>query len=321
MGARQHFLPAAFLGGFSADAHEPARERILWVARRDGGVYREKAENVAWQRNLYTLRTGASAGPDLGAAIETLRALRNGWLPAGAWQVMVSFITSLFVRGPEFRGRFESRLGPAITELVQPDNTTMARVIEQQRLFAAVMYANWIPLRPTGHIVVTNDLGYLPTLDLGRGRWGYAVPLRKDLVVGLFAGPVGHTMAWRNGSWTIDIAVRPMAAALARDLNRHVACNALDEVYGATRDAVEQARAGFDEKRPQHGWGPGLLVPSGKALRDHEFDYMRMLGAIAKPPPDGVSHCPIGWPPHTNWSRYEELIASLSTQAAASTSG
>ena len=128
----------------------------------------------------------------------------------------------------------------AITEFIQPDNSTMARVIEQQRLFAPIMYANWIALRPTGHPVV----GYLPTLDLRKWRCGYAVPLRKDLVVGLFAAAVGHTMAWRNGAWAIGVPVRPMAAGVARDLNRHVACNSLNEVHSATRDAVEQARAG-----------------------------------------------------------------------------
>lgn len=328
MGVRQHFLPAAFLGGFSADTCGPSRERILWVARRDGGVYREKAENVAYQRDLYTLKTSPYAGsdplsvdrhlsapePKLGAAIEALYALRDGWLPADAWQVMVSFITSLFVRGPEFKKRFEGRMVPAITEFVHADNTTMARVIEQQRLFAPVMYAGWIALRPLGHTIITNDLGYLPTFDIGASRCGYCVPLRSDILVGLFARPVGQTMAWRNGAWAVDIPVRPLAAAGVQDLNRHVACNALNEVYGDTRDVVEQARIGFADEPPQHGWGPGLLVPSGQALREHELDYMRMLGAIASPPPEGISQWLMGWPQRTNWSAYEELIAAMSSQ-------
>jgi len=184
MGARQHFLPAAFIGGFSATERGPGRERIVWVARRDGRAFREKAENLAYERHLYTLTTGigpdptavdrhlSAPEPRLGAAIDALHAQQEGWLAAGPWQTLVSFITSLFVRGPEFRDRFESRWPSGMLETLMADNTTMARVLEQQRLFAPVMYASWRALRSSTPIV-TNDLGYLPTLDSSTGRVGY----------------------------------------------------------------------------------------------------------------------------------------------------
>lgn len=324
MGARQHFLPAAFIGGFSTDGTGRGRERLLWVARRDGRIFREKAENLAYERHLYTLKAGigqdpmvvdrhlSAAEPRLGAAIDALQ--QAGWLSAGHWQTLVSFITSLFVRGPEFSDRFESRWPLGMLEMLSADNTTMARVLEQQRLFAPVMYASWRALRSSTPIV-TNDLGYLPTLDSSTGRVGYNVPLRKDLTVGVFAGP-GNTMVWRNGTWAIDIPVRSMASDLTRDLNRHVACNALNEIYGATRDAVEHARAGFhDEEQPPHGCGPGLLVPSGKALRDHEWDYMTMLSATAKPPPDGIAGYRMKWPSGTSWQQHKQLLADMADAA------
>ena len=117
MGQRQHFLPAAFLGGFSVDAKDPARERLLWAARRDGRVFREKAKNVAWRRDLYTLTTDGFAASDplavdrhlsapeprLRAAIDALAAANGGWLDASDWQILISFITSIFCSGAGVR--------------------------------------------------------------------------------------------------------------------------------------------------------------------------------------------------------------------------
>jgi len=107
-----------------------------------------------------------------------------------------------------------------------------------------------------------------------------------------------------------------MASDLTRDLNRHVASNALNEIYGATRDAVEHGRIGFEDgEQPPHGLGPGLLVPSGEALRDHEWDYMTMLSATAKPPPDGIAGYRMKWPSGTSWQRHKQLLADMANAA------
>lgn len=240
--------------------------------------------------------------PRLRAAIDALAAANGGWLGAADWQTLISFITSIFVRTPEFATRFESRLGPEVTALLSSDNTTMARVIEQQRLFAPVMYANWIAARADGESVPTNDLGYFLTKDLPSGRWGYGVPLAKDLMVALFPGAAAHTLRWSDGRWLIDIPLVKFSAHDVADMSRYIGRTALSEVYGPTQDAVVAARIGFSEESgPMHGWGPGLLVPSSRALRDHEHAYMHLLSLIAEPPRDDASELVMGWPPDMKW--------------------
>jgi hypothetical protein len=316
MAERQHFLPAGFLAGFSAKLISPARDSLLWIARRDGPLFREKAENVAGQRNLYTLTTDQLATPDplavdrhlsaaeprLRAAIDALATAEDGWIAAAEWQVLVDFVASLFVRGPEFSVRFESRLGPELTAKLPPDNTSMARVIEQQRLFAPVMYANWIAARASGRAVPTNDLGYFLTQDLGTDRWGYGVPLSRDLIVALFPGPAAHTLRWSGSAWLIDIPFVDLSATDVAEMSRWVGRTALSEVYGATEEVARAAGTGFAEERAlEHGWGPGLLIPSSRALRDHEMDYLRLLGLLADEPPGGNLEVVMGWPARTVW--------------------
>jgi hypothetical protein len=250
--------------------------------------------------------------PNLAAATAALHASADGWLPSGAWQVMVAFTTSLFARGPEFEQRFEDRLGPLGEGLFSADNTTIARVIDQQRLFAAVMYADWIAMRARGYSMITNDLGYLLTPGFKR----FEVRLLRSV-----ENRPPRRAVRVSGRTNIDVAKWRMGSRHPSASAHHSSCARAEPPRGQQRtqrdprgqsEIVEHARAGFDGEQRPHGWGPDLLIPSSKALRDHEMDYMRMLGAISNPPPEGVTQWLMGWSPGTDWSRYENLIASMS---------
>jgi len=55
-GSRQHTLPAAYLAGFSDARRQHVRESLLWVGRRGKcSLYRQKAENLCYAKNIYTL--------------------------------------------------------------------------------------------------------------------------------------------------------------------------------------------------------------------------------------------------------------------------
>src|SRR6266568_6682719 len=122
---RQHFLGAAFLGGFSLDRTVPARGRSLWARRRPGqdDAYQTNADSVAWRRDIFTTadtRAGAwdpltvdrhlgMTDPRIAAAIDRLV---EGTLSPREWvSTLVPFVATLFVRNPEFGPRFMKRLG------------------------------------------------------------------------------------------------------------------------------------------------------------------------------------------------------------------
>jgi hypothetical protein len=49
---RDHFLPAAYIGGFSASAVEKSRDRKVWVNDRTHGVREKRACDIAYVTGL-----------------------------------------------------------------------------------------------------------------------------------------------------------------------------------------------------------------------------------------------------------------------------
>src|SRR5262249_23751024 len=146
--------------------------------------------------------------------------------------VLVPFLAQLFVRPPEFGTRFESRLdgllGPAWVDLAHRDNTNLARLMELQRLYSAVMCAQWdLCLNRSAVPIITNDCGYTGT-ENRTGQLGYAFPLGPDVVVVLYYGGRRVTLDWDDSSatwWVRGIARSDLSAGDVRGLNRALALN------------------------------------------------------------------------------------------------
>src|SRR5262249_40417369 len=113
-GARQHYLPAAYIGGFSEETSGRRRKRTV-LARRRGRAetFLKRSEDLAWASDFYTL-SGAEDDPyfvdrmwdrveqNLAAAIDALRMVPDEPLDALLWAyVLVGFVTDLFVRSPD----------------------------------------------------------------------------------------------------------------------------------------------------------------------------------------------------------------------------
>jgi hypothetical protein len=310
------------LAGFSEHPAATARDSVLRVGRHDGNTFWQKAANVGWARDLYTLRNPL-AGEDpyivdahlsaperrLRQAIDIFAVPGLPLFPAREWLTLVDFIAGLFVRGPEFATRFESRLVIRDLRAGDSDNTQWARVMEHQRLLAAVMYADWFVVRNvSGWSMITSDIGYGFTLDASSGRRGYVVPLNRQTAVGLFPSPVGQVLSWQNGTWTILLRDMHVNSEAVRNLNCRLASTAALEIYG-TDDAVVQATPAIGGPGGHPGRGPDLIVPSSAALRDHDLDYMRALSIVAKEP-SPASVIRLGWPSATNWSHLEAVLSS-----------
>ena len=121
-GTYQHYLPAAFLRRFSADAKKSARSRPLWVRSLAAArSHVSSASKVGGEIGLYDVDDD-SLGPErtldfawgyesfVPGALDALEQRdqppdARGWL-FGA----VPFVAGLFARGPEFQNEFAERL-------------------------------------------------------------------------------------------------------------------------------------------------------------------------------------------------------------------
>ncbi|HEY8684490.1 MAG TPA: DUF4238 domain-containing protein [Chloroflexota bacterium] len=56
---KQHHIPAALIGGFGEPARSgaPRDARVAVLHKRSGKIFTEKAENVGWQRGIYSLHS------------------------------------------------------------------------------------------------------------------------------------------------------------------------------------------------------------------------------------------------------------------------
>ena len=121
--AKQHYLPASFIGRFSNEKKGSLRERTVWVLEKGTSRSVErKAEDIGYLFNFYLLN-GTQAIPDssiddiwgayekkLNSALTALSDFRQKSIDANTWlRVLVPFVAGLFVRGPEFVDRFNER--------------------------------------------------------------------------------------------------------------------------------------------------------------------------------------------------------------------
>jgi hypothetical protein len=213
--ARDHYVPASVLGRFSAEPVSRVRDRRL-VVGRSGKVFLAKPESIGFVNKLYDVSsTGlwlASGAEDPGSVdrmisgyesqlpdvLDLLDLLdRTARVPLRAWlRVLVPFIAAMFVRGRDFGARFEGRPVVRAAGASGRDNTNRARLLELQRLLAPVTCARWVVLHQAGGApFIVNDLGLMPTRDLGLQQDGFAIPIGARSVVGVFpqrARTVGH---------------------------------------------------------------------------------------------------------------------------------
>jgi hypothetical protein len=137
--ARDHYIPAAVLGRFSADSGSLVRERRLVVGRA-GKVFLAKAEDFGFVNRLYDVTsTGVwvSSGAEDPGSVDKMISGHETELPAaldlldsGAriplrpWlRVLVPFVAAMFVRGKDFGARFERRPVVKASGASGPDNT------------------------------------------------------------------------------------------------------------------------------------------------------------------------------------------------------
>jgi hypothetical protein len=225
--------------------------------------------------------------PDLPAALDVLD---TGRVPSlTTWlRVLVPYVAGLFIRGPEFKARFESRPVVAAVDVIYPDNTAGARLIEFERLLAPVMCARWIVLSNAGQVdFIINDLGLTPTKDLSNDQIGFAIPISRRSVLGVFPRKVGCVATYAEGAWSPSISFGTVSSNDVEQLNVHVARAAQRWVIGSSKRLVTNV---LSEMRPDEldprpfmdGW-----PSSHKERLAHAKEWHRLVSATADDPSPG----------------------------------
>jgi Protein of unknown function (DUF4238) len=315
-GARQHYLPAAYIGNFSEDSSPRRRTRPVWVRRRDrSDVFLSRAENLAWARDLYTLRRPTEdphfvdrlwdhAEQNLNFAIDALRRVPDQPLDAGLWiGVLVNFVTELFVRSPDWErslaDRFIHGLGvdprEELPTIDHADNANMARAFEHQRVSPAVIRADWHILRaPPGAAFISNDVGRAPMLHAATGASGYVVPLALDLALTVLDSGQHLRLVWDDAVWHVEGFYN---VELTREdvagLNQTMWRTCTEAVYGASKSLVRTAAS--DVRPPPRPVSDGAIALGDLDKRQRmEHLQWQVRELVSQPPPDGQAEWSLG---------------------------
>lgn len=296
---RQHFIPAAYIGSFSFGKLRRSRERVVWVKRRGiSNPYKKKAKDVAYKINIYSERVDELWSPvekNLIKAIDELVASDKNKLSVEMWVILVQFIAQLFVRGYEFDLRFQDRMnkifsGNSLNEYIDINGS---RLMELQRLYAPVMYADWMVLHnTTNKAIITNDLGFGLMADNTKEKYGYMFPLSKKSVLVLMAGERTNRkiapVEFRKKKWNVvDIIHKEIDEYNIDNLNIALSEFCLNEIYGSTQKSVDY---NLLENRPvEFGTTPDFLIPDdNNYFRDCEMDLYKLISIIQKEKGSGI---------------------------------
>lgn len=307
--SKQHYIPASYIGRFSSNTKGPLRKRSVWVQRVGQAPYRTSAERVGSARGIYDRRRSIGNEPttvdgswkyegDLPAALTKL-SNPNTPLDGRTWaQVLVPFVSSLFIRGLDFKDRYEKRIpgitgpGPGQGLTFEPsgswhDNTISSGQIEWQRLLAPTMAAQWIVLHGSGKpILPTNDVGYcLISQPDGSDRMAYAIPINPATILILDPNRVRRLLEWDGQKWIARIEHRQISDTDLLNGRKALQHGAFKEVYGPTKESVEFSTPDF---YPAIGpLGSGFLMESlrsSRALIPYLEDYFRVLTILSQDP-------------------------------------
>jgi len=294
--ARDHYIPAAFLGRFSTDRVTRPRDRTVYVCRKGRTVATSsRASNLGYVNNLYGSSSSSSSSLNvdhsvagyerrLPAALDKLELTHH--VNLDTWlRVLVPFVASMFVRGHDFSQRFEDR--PVVrmaleNALVDDDNTNRARIMEMQRLLAPVMCARWVVMHYTGAgTFITNDLGLMGTRDVPRDANGWAIPIGLRAVLGIFPRKQSIVAYYQNGSWVPVIEHRNVVGQQFHGANRGMANFATQWIAGCEPSVVQ----GYSDQLQGGPQSPSLVMETWpfthRVLVAHDLEWHRLVSATA----------------------------------------
>lgn len=310
MGNKHHWIPATYIARFSADITPSRTSQVhVYEFERDRHFV-ASVDKIAAERDFYTLREGRRKDPEmlekLWASYETslgptLDRLISNDVDAVEWlHVLVPFVASLLVRGPDFdernHGRLVKSLGREfVEEHVGVDNTNVVRLAELQRLMTAIIMGHWVVAETDeSDPIVLNEKGWTPCLLLADQQTGeltsvLGIPLSRTHILHIHPRKGGPILHLRDGRWCPEIAYQRLVPGSVASQRQGAALTAARFMIGATREAVtldENDRKVLAESgsRPpfEPYWFPGF--PTLYELIAHEHAWHRLASALTHAP-------------------------------------
>lgn len=294
-GTKQHWLPAAVLGGFSVETQRPSlRNRRLHVLRRGHAEpFVAAPTKLAYRVGLYDMSGEHFASGLPGGSLDATWAAYERRLPNAFHEVhrserylsfevwmkaLVPYIAGLTVRAPSYG------------EAIQGAMIQFSRWVEQTRMLALLMCCDWVHLvAPPDTPFIINDRGFSWAV-VSEQRVGIVVPVLptsallilprggKRKVIGAQEGGqwVTHLPRWEWDAWRVEAT------------NDDLARDALYWVAGGRAEDV--ASRIFGEPYPTRFalGGPGW--PSIRGMGAHTMDWANALHAAGIPWSKGDWH-------------------------------
>jgi len=292
--SKDHYLPASLIARFSASESAPARKRRVIVAPigRDG-IFPQLAEDIGFISSLYTTAAPVTLPESLSVdqamngyeprLPHTLNAVCNGQsITLEEWlRVLVPFVASLFVRGHDFKPRFESR--PVVNRamkdgLVFPDNTNGARLLEMNRLLALVICARWIVIHCDSTLnLITNDLGLTGSRHVITGETGWVIPINRSTAIQIVPANERPVAYWMGDVWGPLFEHQPISTPEVDSLNRSLAHLATRWIVGSDVPTVARYM-GAKEMGPDQGVVVKDMWPQSHRVRlAHDDEWYRLV--------------------------------------------
>lgn len=304
-GPKRHYITAAHIGQFSSVKNRRARERVVWVLRRNkNNLYQQKAENLCCINGFYGYRTDTDVDGDFGGAeahflpaLDRLLEAKSDWFHADSWVNLCAYISSLFARDPDFEQELFDRTdrhtngqAEVLKEYLTTANANAGRLMEYYRVSGAVLRARWGVLKSSEAPFILNDRAMSVMMSREWQSPSYIIPLRGDFAVQLGTGPYEKPLKWFDGAWHINIPTVTLSKEHIETVNTNMWRFARQEVYGSETSEL---------KRIQNTYGNALNPPTGEALallhgagylgldnksrRDNEMLLLRLVTGIKVP--------------------------------------
>lgn len=319
--ARDHYLPAAFIGRFSTDTYSEMRARRVWVnGHGRSGTRLERSSNIGVINNYYRLirvtpndhvtNAWDRYEDRLTTALDELADSTVSSVDATTWlRVLVPFVAGIFVRTPDFARKFEAngeRLVDllAATDTLRSDNTNMARLMAMHRVLSPIMAARWIVAQTNGpDPLITNDIAYVAN-QFGppyNSPIGWSIPLNSTSVLQLIPCPDGRTRdimfyAGSESKWRAFVEYTQLPLGNHVGLNRSISQSAHEFILGSTYDSVQSQAAERGKGKDTASTISPLMLTSHRMQIVHEFEWYRAVSAVKFSPGDNqISEFEIDW--------------------------
>ncbi len=300
--AKDHYLPASWIGQFSEPADQPLahRDRKVFLARRGSlRVLPQAARAVGFRKNLYAIKTPlvptlttadqrwAMYEPRIPAAIAELAASDTQSLTLETWfRTLVPMVAGAFVRTLDY-----GDIAPANVARVWPEglpdgvvvDSNMDRLIDHQILMGLLLYCRWGLIRSSAGELVLPDTGVAPAV-MRKGQVGMVFPLTPRLAVTITRGPGNLRAIWADGRWVMAGFTAQTDPDVLESVIRSAITCARSAVFTADERSAAAAAELLQEPRSTFLASPRWLDPIPTFRQEFGDKYFEASDAVDRVP-------------------------------------